>query len=394
MTVRSAPMPEAEAAELLSPAPEAGFGSLSTTHGNLPLELLDVRAKITGLIADVELTQRYVNPHAEPLEATYVFPLPDRGAVTRMRMEADDRVVEGVLQERGKARADYSKAISEGRRASIAEEERPDVFTMRVGNILPGEHVTIRLTIAQPLPYTDGDATFRFPLVVAPRYIPGAPLPGQQVGDGYAPDTDAVPDASRITPPVLLPGFPNPVRLSIQVQLDPAGLPLGEVRSSLYAVTSDGDQLRIRPGERVNRDFVLRLTYGADAEATHTLELVPDADDGEGTFRLTVLPPTGEAPARPRDLVLVLDVSDSSVSHALRLLRSRGRIEARREIHVAVGEHRTGVQHDLEQQHRSGAGTEESDRGAFDQQGQEDLQRVEPNARGDIEVQVRMVDAV
>ena len=85
------------------------------------------------------------------------------------------------------------------------------MFTMRVGNILPGERVTVRLVLTGPLPWEDGEATFRFPLVVAPRYIPGAPLEGEPVGSGTEPDTDAVPDASRITPPVLLPGFPNPV---------------------------------------------------------------------------------------------------------------------------------------------------------------------------------------
>src|SRR5205807_63665 len=82
----------------------------------------------------------------------------------------------------------------------------------------------------------DGEATYRFPLVVAPRYIPGAALPGDQVGSGTAADTDAVPDASRITPPVLLPGFPNPVRLTAEVDVAPAGLPVAEVRSSLHGV--------------------------------------------------------------------------------------------------------------------------------------------------------------
>jgi Ca-activated chloride channel family protein len=147
--------------------------------------------------------------------------------------------------------------------------------------------------------------------VVAPRYIPGEPLRHRAVGDGYAPDTDAVPDASRITPPVLLPGFPNPVRLSIGVRIDPAGLVLGDVRSSLHAIVHDGDSLRIEPGERANRDFILRLSYG-DADApTEALSLTPDAEGGEGTFRLTVLPPTTAVAPRPRDVVLLLDRSGS-----------------------------------------------------------------------------------
>ncbi|HEY0639264.1 MAG TPA: VIT domain-containing protein [Pseudonocardiaceae bacterium] len=288
-----------------------GLGALRTERGNLPLESIDVAAQVTGLTARVVLSQRFRNPHDVPLEATYVFPLPPRAAVTAMRMEADDRVIDGVLKERGQARADYRQAIAEGRRASLAEEERPDVFTVTVGNILPGEAVTVRLTMDQPLPYADGEATFRFPLVVAPRYVPGAPLGGGQVGAGVEPDTDAVPDASRISPPVLLPGFPNPVALTIGVDVDPGGLPLSGIRSSLHAVCTEGRHLSIRPGERADRDLVLRLAYGRPGASTHALLVGEPDEDGERTFRLTVLPPADVAPPRPRDVVLVLDRSGS-----------------------------------------------------------------------------------
>jgi Ca-activated chloride channel family protein len=301
---------------------EAGVGTLATERGNLPLEAVDVAASITGLVARTVLTQTFGNPFDQPLEATYVFPLPDRAAVTEFRMEVGERVVEGVLKERGEARATYEQAIREGRRASIAEEERPGVFTMRVGNLQPGETVRVRLAMTGPLPWDQGEATFRFPLVVAPRYIPGAPLEGEPVGAGTVPDTDAVPDASRITPPVLLPGFPNPIRLEIRAEIDPAGLELGEVRSSLHTLVEeerDGDGgrvrvVRVQPGERANRDFVLRLRTGSEAVTT-SVAAVPDRAGStgarDGTFALTLLPPAGADTGRPRDLVFVLDRSGS-----------------------------------------------------------------------------------
>ncbi|MET8143277.1 VIT domain-containing protein [Sphaerisporangium sp. NPDC005288] len=318
-----------------APAPDAGLGALSTGKGNLPLESVEVEANITALTCGVEVTQGFRNPHDVPLEATYIFPLPDRAAVTAFRMEADDRVVEGVLKERGQARQDYDRAIARGQRAAIAEEERPDVFTMRVGNIVPGERVTVRLTLSQPLPYEDGAATFRFPLVVAPRYIPGTPLDDLAAGDGVSADTDAVPDASRITPPVLLPGFPNPVRLALTARVDPAGLDLTEMRSSLHVVSQEEGVVRLLPGERLDRDFILRLSF----DASSALTLVPDGEtrrpapaaetgadtgadgvdaeidgeaDGDGTFVLTVLPPARtDARRAPRDVALLLDRSGS-----------------------------------------------------------------------------------
>jgi Ca-activated chloride channel family protein len=135
-------------------------------------------------------------------------------------------------------------------------------------------------------------------------------LPGGSVGDGVAPDTDAVPDASRISPPVLLPHFPNPVRLSVSVDIDPAGLPLGRVSSSLHVTTVDRSDDRCRVslavGDRVDRDFVLRLRLGASVAS---LVVVPD--DSGGTFACTVMPPAVAVSDRPRDVVLVLDRSGS-----------------------------------------------------------------------------------
>ena len=313
MTTDIAPLTTEHAAE-----PDAGLGALATSRGNLPLDAVDIRAAISGTSASVELTQGFRNPFDVPLEATYIFPLPDRAAVTAMRMECAGHVVEAALKERSRAREDYDKAIAEGRRAAIAEEDRPDVFTMRAGNIAPGERVTVRLMLAQPLPYQDGEVTFRFPLVVAPRYIPGSPLGGAPAGSGVAADTDAVPDASRISPPVLLPGFPNPVRLTMSVDIDPAGLPLAGIRCSLHATAeeaaTDGHTtVRLRPGERLDRDFILRLAIADRKQIATSLMLTPDPgeDPAQGTFTLTLLPPDGGARLRPRDVALVLDRSGS-----------------------------------------------------------------------------------
>jgi Ca-activated chloride channel family protein len=295
--------------------PEAGFGALTTAKGGLPLAALEVDARLDGLIAGIEVRQTFINSHSEPLEATYIFPLPDRAAVTSFRLEVAGRVVEGELQERGQARQQYDQAIRTGHRAAIAEEERPGVFTMRVGNLPPGERAVVSLTLVGPMPFSDGEVTFRFPLVVAPRYIPGTPLPGRNVGDGTSPDTNAVPDASRISPPVLLPGFPNPVALRLSVLVPESPLAPHDFCSSLHTVVEEEQggmrRFRVLPGERLDRDFILR--YRLDREQVQTaLTIRPDtANPEEGTFLLTVLPPRGRVSAAPRDVIFVLDRSGS-----------------------------------------------------------------------------------
>lgn len=302
---------------------DRGFGALRTASGHLPLESLDVHGRIDGLLARTVVRQTFVNAFDKPLEAAYIFPLPDRAAVTRFRMSVAGREIEGILEERGQAREHYAEAIARGERAAIAEEDRPGVFNLHVGNLMPGERATVELTLCGVLPYADGEVTYRFPLVVAPRYIPGRPLPGPSVGEGTAVDTDAVPDASRISPPVLLPGFPSPVRLSLAIELHGGAAEPSAVRSSLHAVqeqsSGEGRRIRIQPGERLDRDFILRFRLGG-AGVTSALTLHPDADadaDADagrgGTFALTVVPPSApsDAPGRPRDVVFLLDRSGS-----------------------------------------------------------------------------------
>ena len=296
------------------PAVAGRLGDGSTT---LPLTAVEIEAEIRGTVATTTVRQTYRNTHAVGIEATYIFPLPDRAGVTAFTADLAGRRVEGELRERGEARREYDEAITAGHRAAIAEEERSGVFTTRVGNLQPGEDAVITLTLTGPLAVDDGVAEFRFPLVVAPRYIAGQRGDWLPVGAGTAPDTDAVPDASRITPPVLLPGLDSPVRLALRARLSGLGLTPDAIASSLHAVavTDDGDgavTVALHPGERLNRDVVLR--FGVAAEVTAAIAVVtPDEDDPTaGTWQVTVVPPlAGGAAARGRDVVVVLDRSGS-----------------------------------------------------------------------------------
>ena len=295
---------------------DSGFGALETARGRLPLTRLDIEARAVGLEVALDVRQTFVNATGTAIEATYIFPLPDRAAVRRFRMTVGGRVIEGELDERGRARATYDQALASGHRAAIAEEDRAGVFTLRVGNLMPGDVADIELGLVGPLVVEDGEVTFAFPLVVAPRYIPGVELGGEQAGLGVGGDTDRTPDASRITPPVRLPGFRNPVRLGFTLTVDGGGLPIAGLRSGLHEIEAHADgaggwRIALRPGERLDRDIVLRWAIGG-TELRSSAVWAPD-EHGEGaTVMVTMVPPLGAAAAsRPRDVVFVLDRSGS-----------------------------------------------------------------------------------
>jgi hypothetical protein len=166
-----------------------------------------------------------------------------------------------------------------------------------------------------PLEVQDGEATFRFPLVVAPRYTAGSPLSGDQTGSGVGPDTDAVPDASRVTPPRLEPTDVRP-QLDITVSVEGAGLALSDLRTSLHAnviaETVEGKTvLKVQPGDRADRDFLLRFRVDRARFATSAVVVADDREGtDEGTWTVTVIPPP-EVASEPRDVVVVLDRSGS-----------------------------------------------------------------------------------
>lgn len=322
-----------ELTDLMTDGTDAGFGALATEKGCLPLRTLDVSVRIDGLSAATTVRQQFVNVFDGPLEATYIFPLPPRAAVTGFRMVVNGAEIRGRIDERGQARQDYAAAVAEGRHAAIVEEERPDVFTLRVGNIPPRSAARVEFTLVAPVTIDSLEATYRFPLVVAPRYCPGEMLDGDQAGDGIAFDTDLVPDASRISPPILLPGMKSPVCLGIAVRIAPGTVTSGSADAfgcSLAAADAVDDAgfctITAVPEQQLDRDFILRWKVGDEAAVVTAAQLEPDAErpaglgtgatvadaPGDGTFSLSIVPPASAVVrGTPRDVVFLLDRSGS-----------------------------------------------------------------------------------
>jgi Ca-activated chloride channel family protein len=282
--------------------------------GGCPLEHTDVMVEVSAFVARVAVTQRFRNPFAEPVEATYTFPLSDRGAVHDFELKTGERVIRGDIKRREDARRIYDAAREAGRTAALLEQERPNVFTQTVANLMPGAPVEVRIEYVEALLYRDGAFELAVPTVVGPRFVPGAPT--GRGGTGWAPDSTRVPDASRITPPVAPKGTRAGHDLGITVDVD-AGVPILEVRAPLHEIEverpADG-RARVRLARRdeiPNRDFVLRWTVAADA--VRSGYLAHRTADGGGYATFVLVPPrrvTAER-AAPKELVFVIDRSGS-----------------------------------------------------------------------------------
>src|SRR6266404_6177781 len=255
------------------------LGSMKAKEQPLPLEGVQLRARVVDRVAEVTVEQKF-----------------------------GKRVVRGRMEERAEARRQYADALQQGKRAALLEQERDDVFTVQVGNVTPGDAITARLTYSERLPFfEDGRTELRLPLVVAPRYVSGQELQREPAGHGVVPDTTTVPDASRITPPRLAPGFDPKVSLGIEVELFGG---FSELACSQHAVSASSgpESARVslaREREPLDRDFVLRWRL-AGAEVKSQLLV-------HGEFAmLSLLPPAREGFLGPaRDVVFVLDRSGS-----------------------------------------------------------------------------------
>jgi Ca-activated chloride channel homolog len=284
-----------------------------SARGECPLKHTDVNAEISGHLARVTLTQEFHNPLQEKIEAVYVFPLPQNAAVDDMTMIVGDRTVKGRIKRREEARAVYEAAREAGHVASLLDQERPNIFTQSVANITPGATVKVTISYVENLIYEDGAYEFVFPMVVGPRYIPGAPV-GKQ-GGGWAPDTSQVPDASRITPEVALPATRAGHDISLAVTLD-AGVTIDSLKSATHDADverPDGRRAVVRLKNRAtipNKDFILKFDVAGkkmeDAILTHRGQ--------QGGFFTMILQPPERVTAidvAPKELVFVLDTSGS-----------------------------------------------------------------------------------
>ena len=289
---------------------------ISGAYEAIPLVHTDAAFDVRGLVASATVTQQYENSSSSPIEATYVFPLPHDAAVYDMEIRVGNRIIRSKIREREEAKRTYEAAKSAGKHAALVEQERPNIFTMSVANIMPGDHIDVRLRYVETLRWEDGRVRLEFPMVVGPRYIPGAQATGH-TGSGWANDTDAVPDASRITPIVRNPANRSGHDISVKVDLDP-GFETSSVTSVSHKITvtqlHDGRQhVELANGAVLpNKDFILELRQAEANRPTTALFVSSSKEKGEGHFLLAAFPPTVKSGERaPVEMLYMIDISGS-----------------------------------------------------------------------------------
>ncbi len=294
-------------------------GKNGSVSGSCPLKHTEVRGAISGFLARVEVTQTFENSAAEKIEAVYAFPLPDDAAVDDMTIQVGNRTVRGIIKKREEARAIYEKAKQTGHVAALLDQERPNIFTQAVANIMPGEQVVVTISYLQTLQYENGAYEFVFPIVVGPRYIPGQPT-GKQAG-GWAPDTDKVPDASKITPQVTPQGTRAGHDISIELAID-AGVPIQQMHSKSHEIDvvrtgASTATVKLKNGAEIpNKDFILRYKVAGEKITDAVLSQAAPANGklgAGGYFTLILQPPArvAQSDITPKELVFVLDTSGS-----------------------------------------------------------------------------------
>ncbi len=292
-----------------------------------PLQHTEVQAKIAGNLSRVEVVQTFENPFETALEAVYIFPLPDECAVDEMEIRIGDRTIKGSIKGRQDAQQIYEQAKQAGRTAGLLEQERDNIFTQSIANVLPGERIDVTIRYTDSLKFAGGNYEFVFPTVVGPRYIPGTAIEGELISGGSATapltrnlDTDRVPDASRLNAPILPVGMRSGHDINVTIEIV-AGLPIHEVSSPSHAIQIDrqAQKVRVRLSNEdtiPNKDLIVR--YQVAAEHTQSTVLAQQDQRG-GHFGVYLIPAISYRADQvvPKDVVFLIDTSGSQAGAPL-----------------------------------------------------------------------------
>jgi Ca-activated chloride channel family protein len=270
---------------------------------HLPLKDTQVDIAVSGVIADVKVVQVYRNEGGRPINAAYVFPASTRAAVYSMRMKIGDQVIYARIKEREAAKQEFDAAKKEGKSASLLEQDRPNVFSMSLANIMPQDQIEIELRYTELLVPTDGVYEVVYPTVVGPRYF--SPSESSAAKQNQFVQTPYLHQENKPT---------STLHISARVS---AGLPIQDLTCTSHKISPVWpsstvaqvtlDELDAFQG---NRDFVLRYRLAGNQIASGLLLF---QGEDENFFLYMAQPPARVAPEDipAREYIFVVDVSGS-----------------------------------------------------------------------------------
>jgi Ca-activated chloride channel family protein len=268
---------------------------------SLPLKKTSTKAKLNGYMAHVVVTQIYRNQGDTPINATYIFPGSTQAAVNGMTMTIGERRIVAKIKEKQEAKDTFEKAKKEGKSTSLLSQKRPNVFSMEVANIMPGDEVKVELTYNEILSAEDGIYEFVYPAVVGPRY-----------GGDAAHSSE---ETKWIQSPYLAEGIYDPIGFELEIAMH-SPLPINSISSPSHKIDArwqDKKSVAISlpdTGNAGNRDFILRYRLQDEKILTG---LTRFESDGENYFLLVSEPPSRVLPNQipNRDYFFIIDVSGS-----------------------------------------------------------------------------------
>jgi len=322
-TEKSNPINEAESGSMLFKFDD------NTSIMQIALDT-SVEMDITGNINRVIVEQVFTNPSDKWAEGVYVFPLPEDSAVDQLRMYVDERVIVGQIHEKQMAKKIYENAKSEGKSASLVEQQRPNIFTTHVANIAPGGKIKVAIEYQQAVSISNNRYSVRFPMVVGDRYIPGAPIytPDDSLGTSF--NTNEVKDASKITPisenhvrTLVDENYETNLPVRIDINLT-AGFDIDTLNSTYHKVRTESlnqttKYITLAEASQLNRDF--ELTWSANMSNEPEVALFAQENDNNVYLMLMAIPPKNEVfkrSDRPRELIFIIDSSGSMSGDSMR----------------------------------------------------------------------------
>ena len=265
-----------------------------------------VQMQISGMINRVKLEQTFLNPSKDWVEGIYVFPLPENSAVDQLQMKIGNRLIQGEIQERTQAKKRYQQAKKQGKKATLIEQQRPNIFTTNLANIAPGESITVMIEYQQSVKIDNNQYSIRFPMLVADRYVHNqSHSSSAQLKNSIQLNAPTSQHSNR------------PVSIDIMLK---AGFDIENVQSSYHTIQQtklDPLTQQITLKTQADRDF--ELSWKPAPSSSPTLALFTEQKGDDHYLMLMTTPPTNQTHTqnRAREVVFVIDSSGSMMGASM-----------------------------------------------------------------------------